>query len=176
MSRITSMAMAIAAAAAIAAIIAFLLSGKAPTPMLHPAEHAVQQRGAQEFPEEPEAQETGRPSSATPAITAERQDNPGFAADAECADGHYQGDRILPESIGVDPGRQQEEHRVRHPGGRPHGRHRPRRVRAREGHSQTRKQDARRQRGAGAQEGGCCTPAGPRRTAAGTPAGQTHGN
>lgn len=101
MSRITSMATAISAAAAIAAITVFLLSGKAPTPVLHPAQDAVQQRGAQEFPEEPEAQETGSTSSSKPAITAEQRDGPRFAADAECADGRYQGDRILPESIGV---------------------------------------------------------------------------
>ena len=99
-SRKISMALALAAAASIAAIIAFLSSGAAPFPTLKPGESAqvhraqaptVEQSGEYGWEIHPGTEETRR---------SPETDGPPFTAGMDCETGQHQGDRIMPNSIG----------------------------------------------------------------------------
>ena len=99
-SRKISMVIALAAAASIAAITAFLSSGAAPSPKPETGQSApvqtaqaptVEQSGEYGWEMHPGTAETrGAPET----------DNPQFTAGMECETGQYQGDRIMPGSIG----------------------------------------------------------------------------
>ena len=100
MSRITDMAKAIAttaataAIAAIAAITAFPLSEEAPAPVPEPgretASHMIQAAPPGDGSQEPRAEPKAQRNAETPRFTAGR----------DCKDEQYEGDRILPNTIG----------------------------------------------------------------------------